>query len=233
MTRRSGFPRLVAATDDERLLGPDFAERLEALLEAGLPALLIRSSRALSDRKMLDLLGDAAGRCRQHGAELWVGDRVDLALAAGADAVQLPELGLSIAGARAVAPGLRIGRSVHGLESAREAIRMGADHLVVGTIFASATHPAADPAGVALLRSIRDALGGTAPPLLAIGGLIPERVGEAIQAGASGVVAVRALWEADDPARSVERFLEAMGGKGVDVDGGSGPACDFPQGLLD
>ncbi len=212
MTREPGPPRLVAATDDERLLRTDFAECLETLLGAGLPALLIRTCGALSDRRMLDLLADAAGRCRQHGAELWVGDRVDLALAAGADAVHLPERGLSLAGVRAVAPRLRIGRSVHGLEAAREAAGMGADHLVVGTIFASATHPAADPAGVALLRSIREALGGSAPPLLAIGGLTPGRAGEVIGAGASGVVAIRALWEADDPARSVERFLDALGG---------------------
>lgn len=221
MTRRSGLPHLVAATDDERLLRPDFAERLEALLGAGLPAVLIRSGRALTDRKLLDLLGDAGGRCHQHGAELWVGDRVDLALAAGADAVQLSERGLSIAGARAVAPGFRVGRSVHRVEAAALAARMGADHLLVGTIFPSATHPAGHPAGVALLRSIRDTLGGTAPPLLAIGGLTPERVGEAIQAGASGVVAIRGLWEADDPARSVERFLDALGGEKVDLDGGN------------
>ncbi|MGH7551212.1 MAG: thiamine phosphate synthase, partial [Gemmatimonadota bacterium] len=175
----------------------------------------------LSDRKMLDLLVDASVRCRPYGAELWVGDRVDLALACGAVGVQLPGRGLSIAGARAVAPGLRLGRSVHQVEAAALAARIGVDHLLVGTIFASPSHPQVHPAGVALLRSIRDALDGAAPPLLAIGGLTPERVGEAIQAGASGVVAIRGLWEADDPARSVERFLDALGGEKVDLDGGN------------
>lgn len=222
MSPGSGTPRLVAATDDERLLRPDFRERLEALLGAGLPALLVRSSRALSDREMLALLEDASGRCRRHDAELWVGGRVDLALAAGVDAVQLPERGLSVAGARAVAPGLRVGRSVHGVEAAVEAARMGVDHLVVGTIFASPSHPNTDPAGPPLLRSIRDALGPAAPPLLAVGGLTPERVAEAFAVGATGVVAIRALWETDDPARSVERFLNALGREGVDVDGERG-----------
>lgn len=215
MTLRGGPPLLVAATDDERLLRPDFRSRLNALLAAGLPAVLIRGTRALNDRAMLALLRDATRRCRRHGAEIWVGDRVDLALAAGADAVQLPERGLSVAGARAIAPGLRIGRSVHRVETAIEAARMGVDHLVVGTMFASASHPAAEPAGPALLRSIRDALGRAAPPLFAIGGLTPERVGEAVSAGAAGIVAVRALWEADDPARSVERFRAALGDQGI------------------
>lgn len=219
MIRRSAPPGLVAATDDRRLLRPDFAERLEALLAAGLPAVLIRSRRGLSDRGLLVILRAAAVSCRRHGAELWVGDRVDLALAAGADAVQLPERGLSIVGARAVAPGLRIGRSVHGVEAAIEAARMGADHLLVGTIFASASHPDSAPAGPILLRSIRDALGRGAPPLLAIGGLTPERVEEAISAGASGVVAIRAFWEADDPARPVDRFRAALGDQGIEVGG--------------
>lgn len=222
MTPRSEPPRLVAATDDERLLRPDLPERLETLLAAGLPAVLMRSCRALSDRKMLDLLVDASGRCRSYGAELWVGDRVDLALACGAVGVQLPERGLSIAGARAVAPGLRLGRSVHSLEAAVEAARMGVDHLLVGTIFASPSHPQVHPAGVALIRSIREALDGAAPPLLAIGGLTAERVGEVMGAGASGVVAIRALWEAEDPARSVERFLDALGGENIGVEGESG-----------
>ncbi len=220
MTPRRGPPPLVAATDDERLLRPDFGERLETLLAAGLPAVLIRRGREASDRARLALLRDAVGRCRRHGAELWVGGRVDLALAAGADAVQLPEHGLSIAGARAVAPGLRIGRSVHGVEAAVEAARMGADHLLVGTIFASTSHPGVEPAGPALLGSIRDALDRTAPPLLAIGGLTPERVHEAIAAGASGIVAIRAIWETDDPARSVERFLIALGNRRIDARGG-------------
>lgn len=221
MSSRTGPPRLVAATDDRRILAPDFAERLQALLAAGLPAVLIRATRALDDRAFLTLLLDAVRRCHRHGAELWVGDRVDLALAVGADAVQLPERGLSVAGARAVATGLRIGRSVHGVEAAVEAARMGADHLVVGTIFATPSHPDAAPAGTALLGVVRDALGSAAPPLFAVGGLTPERVAEALAAGATGVVAMRALWEAGDPARAVERFRAALerpaGAGGSDV----------------
>lgn len=233
MTSRSEPPRLVAATDDELLARSDFAERLEALLEAGLPAVLVRDGRAVGDRARLDLLADIAGRCRRHGAELWIGDRVDLARVAGADRIQLPERGLSIAGARAAAPGLPIGRSVHGLEAAVEAVRMGADHLVVGTIFASPTHPQIEPAGPDLLRSIGAALDAVAPPLLAIGGLTPERVREAVAAGARGVVAIRALWSAGEPRRAVERFLDALEGVGPAAPSGADRDCDFPPRLLD
>ena len=210
MNRRAGLPRLVAATDEERLLGPDFEARLGTALDAGLPAVLVRSAAGLTSRAMLGLLDEVRRRCRRTGAELWVGDRVDLALACAADAVQLPEHGLSIAGARVLAPDRRIGRSVHDLEAARESAQMGADHLVVGAIFPTASHPGIEAAGPSLLRTIRGALGAAAPPLLAIGGLTPERVEQVTSAGASGVVAIRAIWETDDPGRSVGRFLDAL-----------------------
>ncbi|MGH7544535.1 MAG: thiamine phosphate synthase, partial [Gemmatimonadota bacterium] len=148
-----------------------------------------------------------------------VGDRADLALAAGADAVQLPAAGLSIPGARAAAPGLRIGRSVHQAGEAVAATLMGVDHLIAGTLHGTPTHAGRVAAGPALLTGIRRAVGearAPVPPLLAIGGLTPERVEEAVGAGADGVVAIRALWDVDPPGRGVELFLEALAHAGID-----------------
>ena len=95
-------PLLVAATDDERLSRPDFHERLEALLDAGCPMIWIRAGR-LEARAFLEIARDAARRCARAGADLWVGERADVAALAGAKAVQLPERGLSVAGARRAA----------------------------------------------------------------------------------------------------------------------------------
>lgn len=212
-----GVPALVAATDDRILGRADFAARLDAMLAAGLPAVLVRNREALTAARLLEVLIDVRARCRRHGARLWVGDRADLAAAAGADGVQLPANGLSIPGARVAAPGLRVGRSVHTADEAVATTRLGVDHLIVGTLFETPSHGRDEIAGPGLLASVRDAIaaiGVPVPPLLAIGGLTPERVGEAVRAGADGVVAIRAVWDADPPGRGVERFLEALAGAG-------------------
>jgi thiamine-phosphate pyrophosphorylase len=200
----------VAATDDRQLVRPDFDGRLEALLAGGCPALWLRS-RALGGRDFLALARAARDACDRHGAELWIGDRADVAALAGADAVQLPERGLSIAGARrAAGPAVTVGRSVHTVEAAVAAAREGADRIVAGTIFASASHPDREPAGTLLLEAIRAALGGAGPPLYAIGGIDRTRVESVVRAGADGVAAIGALWDADDPAEGARALLAAL-----------------------
>jgi thiamine-phosphate pyrophosphorylase len=208
----AAFPLLVAATDDERLARPDFDARLDALLAAGCPAVWLRS-RALGDRDFLALARAVRDRCDEHGAELWVGERADVAALARADQVQLPERGLSVAGARrAAGAGVAVGRSVHSLEAAVAAAREGADRLVVGTIFASESHAGREVAGPALLRRVKAALAADSggPPLFAIGGMTPERAPTALQAGADAVAAIRALWEAEDPGAAARAFLAAL-----------------------
>lgn len=205
-------PLLVAATDDERIARPDFTERLEGLLAAGCPAVWLRT-RVLATRELLALARAMVRRCDAVGAELWVGERADVAALAGARAVQLPERGLSVAGARrVVGPGVAIGRSVHSVEAALAAAREGADRLVVGTIFPSESHPDREPAGPSLLTRVRVALEaeGLSPPLIAIGGVTPERAREARRAGATGVAAIRTLWEPGDPAVVVQAVLQAL-----------------------
>ena len=205
-------PCLVAVTDDERLARADFAERLEALLGAGCAALWLRS-RVLGGRDLLALARDAHARCTEHGAKLWVGERADVAAIARAHAVQLPERGLSLAGARrVVGSGIAVGRSVHSAGAALAAAREGADHLVAGTIFPSESHPGGVAVGPALLSAVRAALAaeGWSLPLIAIGGMTPQRAAETLRAGADGVAAIRALWDADDPASAARAFLAAL-----------------------
>ena len=203
-------PLLVAATDDRQLARPDFDARLEALLAAGCPVVWLRS-RALAGRDFLSLARAVREVCDRHGAELWIGDRADVAALAGADAVQLPERGLSIAGARrAAGPGVTVGRSVHSVEASVAAAREGADRIVAGTIFASASHPDREPAGTGLLEEIRAALGDAGPPLYAIGGIDRGRAESAIRAGADGVAAIGALWDSDDPPAEVRALLDTL-----------------------
>lgn len=203
-------PLLVAATDDRQLARPDFDGRLEALLAAGCPAVWLRSS-ALAGRDFLSLARAVREACDRHAARLWIGDRADVAALAGADAVHLPERGLSIAGARrAAGPCVEVGRSVHGAEAAMAAAREGTDRIVAGTIFASASHPEREPAGTGLLEEIRAALGESRPPLYAIGGIDLGRVESVVRAGADGIAVIGALWDSGDPAAEARALLDAL-----------------------
>ena len=203
-------PLLVAATDDRQLARPDFDTRLETLLEAGCPAVWLRT-RALLGGDFLSLARTVREACDRHGAGLWIGDRADVAALVGADAVQLPERGLSLVGARrAAGPAVAVGRSVHTVDAAIAAAREGADRIVAGTIFASPSHPDREPAGTALLEEIRAALGDSRPSLYAIGGIDERRVESAVRAGADGVAVIGALWDSDDPAAEARALLDAL-----------------------
>ncbi|HET7694037.1 MAG TPA: thiamine phosphate synthase [Gemmatimonadota bacterium] len=203
-------PLLVAATDDRQLARPDFHARLEEILAAGCPAVWLRS-RALGGRDLLALARAVRTACDRHGAELWIGDRADIAALARADAVQLPERGLSIAGARLVAgPTMAVGRSVHSALAAAAAAQEGADRIVAGTIFPSASHPGREPAGLALLREIRAAPGESRPALYAIGGIDSGRVEAAVRAGADGIAVIGAIWDSRDPAAETRALLDAL-----------------------
>ncbi len=147
-------------------------------------------------------------------ALLLVNDRLDVALAGDADGVQLPGAGLPVPIARTLArragrsePLFLIGCSVHTADEASQAERSGADFALLGTVFASASHPGATPGGVPLVRA---ACAATRLPLIAIGGITPRTAGQAIAAGADGVAAIRAITEAADPSAAAAALLRAV-----------------------
>lgn len=139
---------------------------------------------------------------------LFVNDRLDVALAAGAAGVQLRHGSLAPADARRLCPGWWIGVSVHDLGEAVAARAAGADYLLVGPVFRTATHPDRAPLGLARLREIV----GLGLPVIAIGGVTAEVVRELRSAGVHGAAAIRALWDADDPADAARRTLEELAG---------------------
>ena len=100
--------------------------------------------------------------------------------------------------ARKLAPDLLIGRSVHDVAHAAEAVADGADLLVVGTMFASRSHPGMTPAGPSLIRKVAAI---STVPLIGIGGITPANATQVISAGASGVAAITSITLALDPTR--------------------------------
>lgn len=132
--------------------------------------------------------------CHRYGALLLVNDRVDVALAAGADGVHLPAAGLSVAAARALLPaGAIIGRSAHGVGEIDAAAE--ADYMIFGPVYETPDKLSfGAPQGIAGLAV---AVAQSRAPVVAIGGIRPDRVAEVRRAGAAGVAAIGALL--DDP----------------------------------
>lgn len=137
---------------------------------------------------------------------LFVNDRLDVALVTGAAGVQLAQDGLDPGDARRLDPDWWIGKSVHDIREAEAAREAGADYLLVGAVYATPTHAARAPIGPTRLATIVQ-LG---LPVLAIGGVTPERVPELRAAGAYGVAAIGALWNAVDPAGAARRMMEEL-----------------------
>ena len=195
-------------TDDALLARADFSTGAHRVLAAGGArlALHLRGS-ATSGARLYALATELREAARAAGALLIANDRVDLALVAELDGVHLPERSLPPPVARALLPrGTRIGASVHDVAGARAAAP-DADYLVVGTVFATASHPdrlGSGPAGVALVRA------AVGLPLFAIGGVTPNRVSEVWAAGAQGVVVLSGVWSAPDPAAAVAAYLGVL-----------------------
>ena len=202
------IPRLHVVTDPATVAVPGFLERAGRVLEAGGPSLAFHlrvpgaSGRFLHQRARA-LLAPAEAA----GARLLVNDRLDVALTAKAHGAQVGARSLSPADARKVlGPQRLLGASVHDAEAARQAAEDGADFLLVGTIYPSASHPERRGAGPERIRHVADRL----CPVLAIGGVTPGRVPEVLEAGAWGVAVVQAVWAAPDPAEAVEELVAAV-----------------------
>ena len=206
----AGVPRIHAVTDDRVLArGREFAEAARAVLRVGGPSVALHLRGAGTEvRRLLELVRDLLPAARRTGSLLVVNDRVDVALAAGADAVHLGRRSLPPAAVRRIVDReVLVGASVHSVSEAREAGSGGADYLFVGTIYHSASHPAVEASGPGLVTEVSRTVD---VPLVAIGGLEPGRVGEVAAAGAWGLAAVSGVWEAEDPGGAVTAFLQAL-----------------------
>jgi thiamine-phosphate pyrophosphorylase len=116
-----------------------------------------------------------------------VSSRCDVALAAGAAGVNLPERDISVAEARTLMGQRLVGRSVHSIESAVAAERQGADFVIFGPVWPSPSHPEDESQGIRALAEVARAV---RVPVLAIGGITTERAEECAKAGAAGYAAI-------------------------------------------
>lgn len=183
----------------ERFLGA-----VQRALDGGLEALLLREP-GLSDRALLDL----ARRLRLvlgPRRRLVLHDRAHLVRASRADALHVGFRSLAPSVARTVVgPELPLGFSAHA-HDATEA-RAGADYLFLGPVLATPSKEGLlPPLG---FEGLARACAAETRPVWALGGLAPEHAAGVRGAGARGLAVLRGVLGADDPARAVERYLDA------------------------
>ena len=201
------MPLPVVHLITDRALAPDLASRAAAAL-AGLPpgtAAIHLREKDLGGRDLLVLARTLAGVCRAHRQVLLVNDRLDVAVAAGADGVHLPSAGVPPAEARRLlGPGALVGVSCHSTADVSRALAGGASYATFSPIHDTPSkRPYGPPLGVAALRdAVRLGL-----PLVALGGIDAPRAAEARAAGAAGVAAIRAWLVGGDPAGAVRALL--------------------------
>ena len=210
-------------TDDRILAETDIRAKAAGVLEAGgsRVALHVRGPRT-PGRAVYDLTGALIGSAARTGAWLVVNDRVDVAVALGIQRAHLGMRSIPARDARRIL-GMRsttaadawrtnggdvtIGLSVHEPGDVMAARGEGIDYYFTGPVFETPSHPGATAGGTTLVRDVAEACRA---PVLAIGGLNPERVGAVRDNGAWGVAAIRAVWDAASPGVAVESFLEEL-----------------------
>jgi thiamine-phosphate pyrophosphorylase len=200
-------PRLYVILDRTVAGARDLETILDASLDGGAEMIQLRE-KTWPSRTLLPLAERLRARCRAAGVPFIVNDRVELAVEVDADGVHLGQDDLSPTAARPLLRrGMILGLSTHSAEQARAAQAAGADYVAVGAMFPTTTKPDFQLVGPALAREARAVVH---VPLVAIGGITPENVGEVIAAGADGVAVISAVCGAPDPAAAARRFITAI-----------------------
>ena len=208
---RNALPKLYPITD-LRLSGLPHAEQVARLSRGGASLIQLREKN-LSPREFYREAEQALLVARERGARIIINDRVDIALALGADGVHLGQEDLDAESARRLlGEAAIIGFSTHNIEQAIEAARHPLDYLAIGPIFNTTSKENPDPEiGLATLRRVRDAL-PRALPLVAIGGITRTNARAALEAGADAVAVIGDLLGGDASliASRIREFLEIL-----------------------
>lgn len=203
--RRTEAPLVYLITDRAATRGRPLTEVVAAALaggrDAGVPldrlALQLRE-KDLSAARLLDLARSLRAITAPAKVRLFVNDRVDVALAAGADGVHLATTSMAVADVRSIAPGLAIAVSTHSAADVRHALDARVSFCVTGPVFDTPSkRQYGAPIGLSGLRDVVSAAGDL--PVLGLGGVDATNAALCRQSGAAGVAVIRAVMSADDP----------------------------------
>jgi len=205
----------MVLADDAPAWKVDPVEQARAACEGGASVVQLRAKRA-PDSLVVEWAEAIRAITRRFEVAFFVNDRFDLALAVDADGVHLGQGDIPPSKIPVVARSrLRIGRSTHSLEQAREACRDSVDYIAFGPIFATGSKDSAcAPRGVKRLAEVVRAV--QPRPVIAIGGIELSNVTRVVEAGAAGVAVISAIAAAADPRRAVRALSDALKQHGIE-----------------
>jgi thiamine-phosphate pyrophosphorylase len=201
--------RLTLVTDPDAGPGRTVVEVVRAALRAGVPAVQLRAKEA-SARELMEMAGVLGAAAREAGALFVINDRVDVAIASGADGAHIGGDDVPVAAVRRiVGRGFIIGASAATPAAARQAAAAGADYVGAGPVYATGSKgDAGEPVGTERIAEVVAAVG---VPVVGIGGIDAATAGSVVRAGAAGVAVISALMRAPDPEAAARALLRAVG----------------------
>lgn len=198
---------LYLVTSQELSAGRPTLEVVAAALRGGVRLVQLRE-KSVPLRALAAMAEEVRALTRRHDALLIINDRVDLALAVGADGVHLGQDDLPVEKARALAPDLIIGASTHSIAEAEHACKVGASYLNIGPLFPTATKQWSDAfLGVEGLDRIRSHV---RIPFTVMGGIKAGHIPELVRHGARTIAVVTALTMAPDPEQAARHMLSII-----------------------
>jgi len=182
-------------------------EFTQRIISGGATSIQVRL-KTESTRGIMDFTRRVLETCAGTGVAVIVNDRVDVALATGADGVHLGQEDMPVERARSlVGPGMIIGASVRDVSGALAAAAAGADYLGVGAMFRTPIKPEQEPISLDILQEIRHEV---ILPIVAIGGIDEKNAALLLEHGADGIAVISALRKCLDPKEGASRLRAAV-----------------------
>jgi thiamine-phosphate pyrophosphorylase len=202
---------LYVITDEGVSHGQSHVDIARKAAEGGADVIQLRD-KARTGKDLMSIALQIAGITRSAGITFIINDRLDLALACGADGVHLGQEDLPVPFARRISPkGFIIGTSVRGVQEALVAESEGADYVALSPIFDTATKADAGPGkGLERLKEIKSAV---SIPVIAIGGIGKNNVRQVMEAGADGVAVISAVVAQRDIAKATAEIRSLVYGQ--------------------
>jgi thiamine-phosphate pyrophosphorylase len=200
--------RIYLITDRHQARGGDLLPTLNEALGSGIGAVQLRE-KDMGGRELLELALKIKILTERYGARLFINDRIDVALASGADGIHLGEASIPVESAKKICKGILVGCSTHSLEGAKRAEGGGADFITFGPVFETPSKAQyGPPLGIKKLLEVVSAVN---IPVFAIGGIKADNLARVMtEGGPHGVALISGIIAAPSPGEAAKKYLEKI-----------------------
>lgn len=200
---------LYLVTDEKASRGRNIIDIVKQALKGGVTIVQLRE-KELSTRQFVESAAELKKILTPHNVPLIINDRIDIALAAGADGVHIGQADMPLDLVKKIVPGrMIIGLSVENIQQVKEAEDLEVDYLGVSPVFSTPTKTDFEerPWGLEGLRKAREI---SKHILVAIGGINADNAGDVIKSGADGIAVVSGICSADNPETASRELLQIV-----------------------